>query len=264
MLADLGRANDDPDTTCDDLKSEPLRWGVVILGSESDLATAEHKAREISAKTGIRFSNEGYTFDDKRQRPVHGRKHEGQYYPRTSQCEDGTNCITVERSSAYASFTPNLFIIVGAVVTEEAPESFAKYREVVPDAYVKYSALRGDPGGYGATSACMDWEVIVLARTKTFAEAEAIARHVSALADIPYTPRTPQPSANDYYSVRAAPFPNISVESDNAYGETGDSPYFLVVGGESSENPASGLFERYKQLVPNAYRMKRARHVCGA
>jgi hypothetical protein len=134
----------------------------------------------------------------------------------------------------------------------------------VPDAYVKYSPLTDDPGGYGATSACMDRNVIVLARTRLLAEAEAIAEHVSERSGIPYARRTPSPSANDYYSGRSAPFPSISVESDNAYGESGDSPYFLVVGGEQGEPGGAGLFERYQQVVPGAYRMKRARHVCGA
>ena len=268
LQADLGRASDDADETCADLKTEPFRWGVVILGSESDLGVAEQKARAISEQTGVPFSTEGYSLHPRSQRPRHVRSYEGAYYPRTGQCKDDRKeCITIERSSAYARFKPNLFVIVGAVVAEEAPASFAKYRAAVPDAYVKYSPLAGDPGGYGATSACAEWDVIVLARTETFAAAEAIAREVSQRTGVPYTPRTPQPSPADYYAGRTEPYPNISIESDNAYGEREQSPYFLVVGGEldaSETNTDEALFERYKQVAPNAYRMKRARHVCGA
>ncbi len=264
MRADLGRASDDVDVSCDDLKTAPIRWGVVILGSDPELAAAELEARRISATTGIPFSTEGFSIDPKTKRAVHQRSYDGGYYPRTSSCGDGKECITVERSSAYATFTPNLFVIVGAVVDDDVPESFAKYRAHVPDAYVKYSPLTDDPGGYGATSACMDWDVIVLARTALLAEAEAIAEHVSELSGVPYTRRTPPPGANDYHSDRRAPFPSISVESDNAYGESGDSPYFLVVGGERGEPGDAGLFERYQKVVPSDYRMKRARHVCGA
>ena len=221
-------------------------------------------ARQLSDKTGIPFSTEGFSIDPKTKRAVHQRSYEGEYSPRTSACEGSQDCITIERSSAYSRFTPDLFIIVGAVVDDDAPESFAKYRELVPDTYVKFSPLKGDPGGYGATSQCMDWDVIVLARTRLLSEAEAIAEAVSKLSGIPYAPRTPKPDASDYYSGRKGPYPNISVESDNAYGESGDSPYFLVVGGDLSEPEAASLdlLNRYKAIVPNTYRMKRARHVC--
>ena len=266
MRADLGRASDDPDLTCDDLKTEPVRWGVVILGSSKELASAESKARELSDKTGIPFSTEGFSIDPKTKRAVYRRSYEGEYSPRTSQCQNSQECITVEQSSAYSRFTPGLFIIVGAVVDDDVPESFAKYRELVPGTYTKFSPLKDDPGGYGATSACMDWDVIVLARTRLLSEAESIAEAVSKLSGIPYARRTPKPDASDYYSGRTGPYPNISVESDNAYGESGDSPYFLVVGGEPSDpkDASLELLNRYKAIVPNAYRMKRARHVCGA
>lgn len=260
LRADLGRADDDPDVTCDDLKSEPAKWGLLILGSDPILAKAEAKAREISRKTGVPFSTEGYSLDPKTKRAKFVRAYEGDYEPRTSQCEGDAECITIERSSAYASLTPKLFIIVGAVLEEAAPESLSKYRASVPDAYVKFSTLKGDPGGYGATSSCMDWDMIVLARTTRLAEAEAIAKAVSQATGIRYADRTPKASIKDYYAERKEPYPNISVEADNAYSELGDSPYFLVIGGDFTAQ----LFERYKKVVPHAYRMKRARHVCGA
>ena len=75
---------------------------------------------------------------------------------------------------------------MGAVVDDDVPESFAKYRELVPGTYVKFSRLKDDPGGYGATSGCMDWDVIVLARTRLLSEAESIAEAVSKLSGIPY------------------------------------------------------------------------------
>jgi hypothetical protein len=106
LRADLGRATDDVDVTCADLKTEPVRWGVVILGSEKDLETAERKAREISEKTGVPFTTDGYSIDPRTRQPVYGRAHEGEYLARGSQCGVGTDCITVERSSAYARFTP--------------------------------------------------------------------------------------------------------------------------------------------------------------
>jgi hypothetical protein len=214
----------------------------------------------------VRFSTEGYALDPTTKRATYERVDDAGYRPRTSLCKNGDECITIERSSSYATLTPKLFIIVGAVLGEAPPESLPKLRAVVPDAFVKYSALKGDTGGYGATSSCMDWDVIVLARTKSLDEAEAIAKAVSAATGIPHAERTPKVSADDFYNGRKQPFPNISVESDNAYSELGESPYFLVIGGSFTDNERASLklFKRYKKVVPNAYRMQHARHVCGA
>lgn len=271
LRADLGRAPVDVDRTCEDLRTPPTRWGVLILGAEREFASAERKARAIAEQLGIRFSSEGVAADPASGAGSCARRYsDGTCEPRTWRCADYTHCITVEDSSGYESFTPGLYIIVGLAGGEETMSgSLDLYRAVVPDAYVKYSTLWWDEGGYGGTSACQDWDVIVLARTHSLSEADAIARHVSARAGIPYTPRTPEPSTDEYYSQRAAPFPNISVEADDAYGDPyasyEGSPYFLVIGGElgEGEGTSAELLDRYRKVAPGAYRMKRARHVCG-
>jgi hypothetical protein len=266
LQADVGRASDDPDVICADLKTAPVQWGLVILGSEKDLASADVRAREISRKVGIPFSTEGYSLDPKTQRATYQRSSDGEYAPRTSSCEGSTECITIERSSAYAALAPRLFLIVGAVTPYEAPDSLAMYRQHVRDAYARVSALTGDQGGYGATSSCEEWDVLVLARTKLFSEADAIARAVSQTSGIPYGAKRTNPNPGEGERTRSAPFPNISVEADSAYGEQYDSTYFLVVGGELNypESASLKLLRRYRKLVPNAYRMKRAAHLCGA
>jgi hypothetical protein len=62
------------------------------------------------------------------------------------------------------------------------------------------------------------------------------------------------PNPTEYEPTRKAPFPNISVEADNAYGEQDNSTYFLVVGGEPNvpESAPLKLLKRYRKIVPNA------------
>ncbi len=266
LKADVGRAADDEDVTCADLKSQPIPWGLMILGSSKDLAALEKKARKISASMKIPFSTEGYSIKNKREH--YERANEGAYVPRIKQCENGKGCITIEKSSAYSKFTPELFIIVGGIVDFDANSLIAKFRKVVPDAYVKFSPMAGDQGGYGGSSGCLDWDVIVLARAANFKDATEVASAASKVLGIPFVKKADK-EPEGFFSARVAPYPNITVERDDTYGELGDSKYYLVVGGELGEgqNPAaaeSELFERYKKAVPKAFRIKRARHVCGS
>jgi hypothetical protein len=55
------------------------------------------------------------------------------------------------------------------------------------------------------------------------------------------------------------------VEAESAYGERFDSTSFLVVGGEISppESARPELLADYKKVIPHAFRMRRARHICG-
>ena len=283
LKADLGRDKDDHYETCADRKTPPVRIGLIILASEKSLAAAVKKARVISAKSGVAFSDEGFSIDpetkeERFRRPVYEKlRYDGDYTPRIGDsCKDDMGkqideCITVESSSSYANLAPNLYIVVGGVIDPiyygDGPKSeeidvvrskVARYRKSVPDVYVKYTALEGDPGGYGVTSSCADLSVIVLARTRSLDEADAIARAVSSAMAIPYTEAPPR---SDLFFTEST---GITVEYDSQYGEIPDPPYFLVAGGINLVSLVSSeLLDRYKKHVPNAFLMKRALPVCG-
>jgi hypothetical protein len=146
LQSDLGRDPEDTDTTCADFKTQPTRWGLVILASDKDLAAAERKAKEIGAKVGVPFSDEGFSIAPKTKKPGYKRAHEDEYFPRTSLCEPAQKCITIERSSSYTKLRPGLFVVVGDIVGSGTEALFATYKKAVPDAYIKYSEIQGDDG----------------------------------------------------------------------------------------------------------------------
>jgi hypothetical protein len=266
LRADVGRGSDDPDVTCDDLLQPPQQRPLVILGSDKDLASAEARARAISRRTGAVFSNEGYYLDRATKQAYYHRQHDGEYIPRWQACEASELCITIELSSGYAQLAPNLYIVVGAAGSEVTRAAVARYRKVVPDSYVKRSTLAYDKGLYsGVTSGCQPWDLLVLARTERFEEAVAIARELGQRTRIRYDERPLSPLHWDESVVRKPPFPHLFVGRDSHYGSAGDDAHFLVIGAEFGypENAPEALLERFKGVVPGAYRMKRADPMCG-
>ena len=250
LAFDVGRDPNDQDTTCAQFKTKPVRWGLMILGSSKTALEAEKKAKDISEKVKIAY--ESHSFSDE------------SYTPRVSNC-DGKDCLTVEISSKYNKLTPNLFIVVGGIISKDSEKLFLKYKSIVPDTYIKYTSVKGDKGSYGATSTCLDSEIFVLARTLTFEKADKIAVEISTAVGIPYSTIFSNISTSHYYSSRQGPYPSISVEFDSAYGES-ENEGFLVVGAEINgvEKAKKSLLSRYKKYAPNAFKIRRARHICGA
>ncbi len=250
LKLDVGRDKEDHDSTCAQIKSKPIKWGLMILASAKTSADAEKKAKEISEKVNVPFESHSFSDD--------------LYKPRVSNYDDKDH-LTVEISSKYNNLTPNLFIVVGGVVSIDSKNLFSKYKSAIPDSYIKFTKVKGDKGGYGATSGCIDSKVFVLARTVTWENADLIATEISKAVGIAYSSNKTAASSDSYFSTRKEPFPKISVESESTYGDMEYKGY-LIVGAEltGAEKAKSALLKRYEKFVPRAFIIRHTHHVCGA
>lgn len=124
---------------------------LIILGSFTDYPSAVKAAVKISKKTKIPYTSRGLVWDDKRGLIFPDNFDDivfaGDYSGRRSQFDcnnQGTDCISVEKSDFYQGFTKGLYIIVGGVLETTDPTNkplFDKFKKSVKDTYIKETPI---------------------------------------------------------------------------------------------------------------------------
>lgn len=241
--ADLGRGKDDVDRTCADLKTAPIHFALTILSSKPTKTEAEASAKVLSKLVGVPYRKDTE-------------------HPRNDNC--GGGCLTVESSGDYLQLKPGLFIVVGEVDGSD-PELTKRFKAAVPDMYVKRSQIKGDKGGYGATSQCFETRILVGARTDNIKEAMEIAEMLAKATGVPFVPGE---GIAVYYGSRCKTYPCITVEKEAVYSELDEGTGYLVILDEDRDAPSHKIdakaLDAARALAPKAYVAKLAFHVCGA
>ena len=120
-----------------------LEVSFVLVKSTQSYPDAHRFAQRVSAELGLPLDLRGLIYD-----PTHGltwpreRSAEDPLYPFPCYVARGRNdegrYISIERSDAYPSFKPGLFIVVAASGRpEDAQNALPSIKTKVPDAYVK-------------------------------------------------------------------------------------------------------------------------------
>jgi hypothetical protein len=127
---------------------EPNPWvavGFLVIRSTPDYAEAQRVAERAASQLGLPLNLRGLVYE-----PPHGLtwprdecKKDPLYpfpcYVARGRFDPGVY-LSVERSDAYATFSPSFFIVIAASGSPGAPEltsTLAKVRHAYPDAYVK-------------------------------------------------------------------------------------------------------------------------------
>jgi hypothetical protein len=127
------------------------RFGILVLGSYKSYPEAVRAAKSFGGRSDYPYGSRGMVYDKARGLiwPDDDKDEmwAGAYAPRRHDRECGLAlskpCVTVERSEAYEGFTPGLYIVVAGVLdrSEEREKRLAEVRRLVPDAYVKQTAI---------------------------------------------------------------------------------------------------------------------------
>lgn len=126
------------------------RW-LVVLGTYKDFPAAKRDAEAYARASGIPFSMNGMVFDEK---GLHlpdtdpDQIYAGDYLLRrfnTASVGDELveEHLSIEKSGAYAGFSPDEYIIVARVAenTKEAAQARKHFKKIAPKAYVKKTRI---------------------------------------------------------------------------------------------------------------------------
>lgn len=126
------------------------RW-LVVLGTYKDFQEAKHDAEAYAKTSGIPFSMDGKIFDEKGLRLPENpadQMYAGDYLLRRFNTTNIggqviTEYISIEKSGAYAGFSPNKYIIVASVAdtSNEATVLLKRLKPIAPKAYVKKTPI---------------------------------------------------------------------------------------------------------------------------
>jgi hypothetical protein len=141
-----------PEGANDEWADSPfVRLGVLVLGSYKSYPEAVRAAQSFGARSDYPYGSRGLVFDKKRgliwPDDDEDEAWAGAYAPRRDDNRCGLAllkpCVSVERSEAYEGFTPGLYIVVGGILdhSEEREKRLAAVRKLVPDAYIKQTAI---------------------------------------------------------------------------------------------------------------------------
>ena len=124
---------------------------VLILGSFKSFHEAHKQALAISQASKVPFSLRGMIFDKRRglilpdndEDEIYAGSYVHRRYNTARLHAKETEYISIERSDAYPTFAPKLYIVVGGIYNDSKASRSAvdRFKPIVPDVYAKKTKI---------------------------------------------------------------------------------------------------------------------------
>jgi hypothetical protein len=237
----------------------------IVLGTAKNYSQAVSLAKEISAKTGIKYDSQGMMNDPKRgliwSDNYEQKDYAGGYRPRHEE----ETYISVEYAEDFLDKPSAPFVLIGAIESDKvkAQEILKSFKEFVPKSYVFQGWVSTYPAAENST---IDEHIIVLGVQDDYAQLVKHAKEISAKTGIKYDSEgmvydkkrgliNPDNSDDDMYAggyyPRRYDSRYISIERAEYYLKNPKGKYAIIGFMDMEPREANRILKWYRQYVPD-------------